>query len=189
MSATLFAGLMAKPSPMAFMIWCITVALSMWASIMTRLNLRSKPFGVGGNTLAKPSIQKSVNCSSPPMGVVPMGSEIVYGRRSCKTLPMKSRSRLRWRIIPRLPCRWNKIEHRLFSFISINWRAKPLTSLEVVLELISHTTTNEGLTVMAVKDSQTYPTGLKVTDEELAALHLCRNPFHAEWNYTIKPQH
>ena len=83
---------------------------------------------------------------------------------------------------------WNKIEHRLFSFISINWRAKPLTSQEVVLELISHTTTTEGLTVTAVKDSQTYPTGLKVTDEELAALNLFSDAFHGEWNYTIKPQ-
>ena len=70
----------------------------------------------------------------------------------------------------------------------MNWRAKPLTSLEVVLELISHTTTTEGLTVTAVKDSQTYPTGLKVTDEELAALNLFRDAFHGEWNYTIKPQ-
>jgi transposase len=89
---------------------------------------------------------------------------------------------------PPATSKWNKIEHRLFSFISINWRAKPLTSLEVVLELISHTTTDEGLTVMAVKDSQTYPTGLKVTDEQLAALNLFRDPFHGEWNYTIKPQ-
>jgi hypothetical protein len=86
------------------------------------------------------------------------------------------------------PCRWNKIEHRLFSFISLNWRAKPLTSLEVVLELISHTTTKEGLVVTALKDSHTYPTGLKVTDEELAALNLVRDAFHGEWNYTIKPQ-
>jgi transposase len=89
---------------------------------------------------------------------------------------------------PPATSKWNKIEHRLFSFISINWRAKPLTSLEVVLELISHTTTNEGLTVTAVKDGQTYPTGLKVTDEELAALNLFKESFHGEWNYTIKPQ-
>ncbi len=89
---------------------------------------------------------------------------------------------------PPATSKWNKIEHRLFSFISINWRAKPLTSLEVVLELISHTTTTEGLTVTAVKDSQSYPTGLKVTDEELAALNLFRDAFHGEWNYTIKPQ-
>src|SRR5579871_802411 len=89
---------------------------------------------------------------------------------------------------PPATSKWNKIEHRLFSFISINWQARPLTSLEVVLELISHTTTAEGLTVTAVLDSQTYPTGLKVTDEELADLHLVRDTFHGEWNYTLTPQ-
>jgi transposase len=89
---------------------------------------------------------------------------------------------------PPATSKWNKIEHRLFSFISINWRAKPLTSLETVIELISHTTTAEGLTVTAVKDSNIYPTGLKVTDEELARLHLLRDAFHGEWNYTILPQ-
>ncbi len=88
---------------------------------------------------------------------------------------------------PPATSKWNKIEHRLFSFISINWRAMPLLSLEVVLELISHTTTKEGLAVMARKDSNTYPTGIKVSDEELAALNLARDPFHGEWNYTIKP--
>jgi len=89
---------------------------------------------------------------------------------------------------PPATSKWNKIEHRLFAFISINWRAKPLTSLEVVLELLSHTTTKEGLAVTAVKDSHVYPTGIKVSDEELAALNLSRNSFHGEWNYTIKPQ-
>ncbi len=89
---------------------------------------------------------------------------------------------------PPATSKWNTIEHRLFSFISINWRAKPLTSLEVVLELLSHTTTKEGLAVTAVKDSNVYPTGIKVSDEELAALNLSRNSFHGEWNYTIKPQ-
>jgi transposase len=89
---------------------------------------------------------------------------------------------------PPATSKWNKIEHRLFSFISINWRAKPLTSLEVVLELLSHTSTQQGLTVTALKDSTIYPTGLKVTDEELAALNLVRDAFHGEWNYTIRPQ-
>ncbi len=89
---------------------------------------------------------------------------------------------------PPATSKWNKIEHRLFSFISINWRAKPLTSLEVVLELLSHTTTKEGLEVTAVKDGNTYPTGLKITEEELAALNIVRDAFHGEWNYTIKPQ-
>jgi hypothetical protein len=84
--------------------------------------------------------------------------------------------------------KWNKIEHRLFSYISINWRAKPLTSLETIIELISHTTSKEGLTVTAVKDTHTYPTGIKVTDAELKSLHLIRDTFHGEWNYTFKPQ-
>jgi transposase len=88
---------------------------------------------------------------------------------------------------PPATSKWTTIEHRLFSFISINWRAKPLTSLEVVLELISHTTTKEGLAVTACKDSNTYQTGIKVSDAELAALNLSRDPFHGEWNYTIKP--
>ena len=89
---------------------------------------------------------------------------------------------------PPATSKWNKIEHRLFAFISINWRATPLTSLEVVLELISHTTTNEGLAVTAIKDSHIYPTGIKVSDDELAAINLSRHAFHGEWNYTIKPQ-
>jgi hypothetical protein len=89
---------------------------------------------------------------------------------------------------PPATSKWNKIEHRLFSFISINWRATPLTSLQVVLELISHTTTKEGLAVTARKDSHTYPTGLKVSDEDLAALNVVRDAFHGDWNYTIKPQ-
>jgi len=89
---------------------------------------------------------------------------------------------------PPATSKWNKVEHRLFSFISINWRATPLTSLEIVLELISHPSTKEGLEVIAVKDSQEYPTGLKVTEAELAALNLLRDPFHGEWNYTIRPQ-
>lgn len=79
---------------------------------------------------------------------------------------------------PPATSKWNKIEHRLFSFIPINWRDKPLTSLEVMLELISHTTTKEGLTVTALKDNRTYPTGMKISDEELDALHLLRDAFH-----------
>lgn len=90
--------------------------------------------------------------------------------------------------LPPATSKWNKIEHRLFSFISINWRAKPLTSLEVIIELLSHTTTKEGLTVTAVVDKNTYPTGVKVSDEEMDSLNITRDSFHGEWNYTIKPQ-
>ena len=84
--------------------------------------------------------------------------------------------------------KWNPIEHQLFSFISANWRARPLVSLEVVLALLNHTTTKEGLTVTAIPDSNTYPTGIEVTDEEMKAFHLIRHERNGEWNYTIKPQ-
>ena len=90
--------------------------------------------------------------------------------------------------LPPATSKWNKIEHRLFSYISINWRGKPFTSFETVIELISHTTTKQGLTVAAVKDSNSYPTGIKVSDEDLATLNIIREPFHGDWNYTIRPQ-
>lgn len=88
---------------------------------------------------------------------------------------------------PPATSKWNKIEHRLFSFISINWRAKPLTSLETIIELISHTSTKEGLTVKAVVDQNQYPLKIKVTDAEMKQLNIQRDDFHPEWNYTIKP--
>ena len=90
--------------------------------------------------------------------------------------------------LPPATSKWNKIEHRLFSFITINWRAKPLTSLETIIELLNHTTTKEGLTVTAMIDQNKYPTKIKVTDAQLASLNIMRHPFHGEWNYTIKPQ-
>jgi hypothetical protein len=90
--------------------------------------------------------------------------------------------------LPPATSKWNTIEHRLFSSISINWRGKPLTSFETVIELIAHTTTKQGLTVTAVKDSNSYPTGIKVSDEDLATLNSKREPFHGDWNYTIQPQ-
>ena len=90
--------------------------------------------------------------------------------------------------LPPATSKWNRIEHRLFSYISINWRGKPLTSFETVIELISHTTTKQGLLVTAVKDSNIYPTGIKVSDEDLTTLNIIREPFHGDWNYTIRPQ-
>ena len=89
---------------------------------------------------------------------------------------------------PPATSKWNVIEHQLFSFISINWRAKPLTSLAVVLELISHTTTKSGLEVTAMADMNTYPTKIKIKDEEFNQLNIKRNVFRGEWNYTIAPQ-
>jgi Rhodopirellula transposase DDE domain len=90
--------------------------------------------------------------------------------------------------LPPATSKWHVIEHRLFSFISINWRATPLTSLETIIELLSHTKTKEGLTVTAMVDKRAYPTGVKVSDEEMKKLNLTRNQFHGDWNYTIRPQ-
>ena len=83
--------------------------------------------------------------------------------------------------------KWNKIEHRLFSFITMNWRAKPLVSHQVIIHLISATTTETGLKVGCELDDNQYPKGVVVSDEELAAVNIVRADFHGEWNYTIKP--
>ena len=84
--------------------------------------------------------------------------------------------------------KWNKIEHRLFSFISLNWRGKPLISHEVIVNLIAATTTRTGLRVRAELDPGQYPAGIKVSDKEVAAIRIERDPFHGEWNYTIVPR-
>jgi hypothetical protein len=84
--------------------------------------------------------------------------------------------------------KWNKIEHRLFSFITKNWRGRPLTSYQVIVELISNTTTEAGLIVKAAIDTTDYKTGVKISDEELAKVNIRRARFHGEWNYTIIPR-
>jgi hypothetical protein len=81
--------------------------------------------------------------------------------------------------------KWNKIEHRLFSFISINWRGRPLTDYQVIIDTIAATTTKTGLTVEAVLDPGTYPTGVEISDAQVKAVPLTRHQFHGEWNYTV----
>jgi hypothetical protein len=84
--------------------------------------------------------------------------------------------------------KWNKIEHRLFCFITQNWRGRPLTSHQAIVELISSTTTDAGLIVRAALDETEYETGIKISDEQLAQVKLKRADFHGEWNYTISPR-
>jgi Rhodopirellula transposase DDE domain len=86
--------------------------------------------------------------------------------------------------------KWNKVEHRLFSHITMNWRGRPLTSHEVVVQTIAATTTRTGLTVQAALDANTYPTGLRITDRQMRELlrrHVTRHGFHGDWNYDIHP--
>jgi hypothetical protein len=83
--------------------------------------------------------------------------------------------------------KWNKIEHRLFSFITINWRGKPLRSYRTIVQLIAATTTDTGLKVRAELDENKYPKAVKVSDAQLAAVNLSRHSFHGDWNYTVAP--
>ena len=86
-----------------------------------------------------------------------------------------------------LSSKWNNIEHRLFSYISQSWRGRPLLSHEVIVNLIANTKTKQGLKVRAKLDTNQYPSGVKVTDEELSAVLLKPEKFHGEWNYNILP--
>jgi hypothetical protein len=84
--------------------------------------------------------------------------------------------------------KWNAIEHEMFSFININWRAKPLEAYEVILEYIRHTTTKGGLKIAAVLDTNEYETKKQVTDEQWRSINIEGDEFHPEWNYTIRSQ-
>ena len=83
--------------------------------------------------------------------------------------------------------KWNKIEHRLFSQITMNWRGRPLTSHQVIVDLIANTSTATGLVVQCVLDTGPYPTGIRYTDKDVTALPMVRHDFHGEWNYRLNP--
>ena len=84
--------------------------------------------------------------------------------------------------------KWNKIEHRLFCQLTQNWRGRPLTTLQVVINLINNTTTTQGLNIVAHLDENFYETGIKVSREEFNAIRIEPDSFHGEWNYVIKPR-
>jgi len=84
--------------------------------------------------------------------------------------------------------KWNRIEHRLFSFITQNWRGRPLVSHQAIINLIAGTTAKTGLIVKAALDTKQYDTKLKVTDQELSRIRLVPHPFHGDWNYTLSPR-
>lgn len=89
---------------------------------------------------------------------------------------------------PRGTSKWNKIEHRLFSFISVNWRGKPLTSYQTIINLIASTTTKSGLIVKARLDKRKYRKGIEISKDEMSKINISKHSFHGEWNYTIKSQ-
>ena len=88
---------------------------------------------------------------------------------------------------PPATSKWNKIEHRMFSFISQNWKGRPLTDYEVIINFIKNTKTDKGLEIFARLDKNKYKIGLKFSDKEMEKINISHHFFHPEWNYTIKP--
>jgi len=115
------------------------------------------------------------------------GSRVRLWKRELQKLANELGIAINVHHLPPGTSKWNKIEHRLFSFISMNWRAKPLVSYRVIVDLISATTTDTGLTVVCKLDTNIYPKGIAVTDQEMSQINILRAEFHGEWNYTIRP--
>ena len=115
------------------------------------------------------------------------GSRVRLWKRELQTLANELGIEITVHHLPPGTSKWNKIEHRLFSFITMNWRAKPLVSYRVIVDLISATNSKTGLKVVCELDSNLYSKGIVISDEELAAINIVRAAFHGEWNYTIKP--
>jgi len=115
------------------------------------------------------------------------GSRVRLWKRELQVLSSELNIEIHVCHFPPGTSKWNKIEHRLFSFISQNWRGQPLVSHEVIIQLISSTTTKTGLKVLCELDTNTYQKGIKISDEELQGINIIKEDFHGEWNYKIKP--
>ena len=115
------------------------------------------------------------------------GSRVRLWKRELHRLASEIGIDIKVHHLPPGTSKWNKIEHRLFSFISQNWRAQPLVSYRVIVDLISATTTDAGLKVHCELDTNAYPKGITLSDEEMDAININRAEFHGAWNYTIHP--
>ena len=116
------------------------------------------------------------------------GARVRLWKRELQTLANELGIRITVCHLPPGTSKWNKIEHRLFSFITQNWRGRPLVSYQTIVQLIAATTTDAGLKVRCEIDTNTYPAGVRVSDAEMEALNIQRHDFHGDWNYTISPQ-
>ena len=144
------------------------------------------PSAAGGSTSAGPAnatrLQITADCGGSN------GNRVRLWKVELQKLADETKLEIEVCHLPPGTSKWNKIEHRLFSFITINWRGKPLVSLETIVNLIGATSTSNGLEVYARLDDGTYPDKIQVSDAELKAVNLHRDTFHPEWNYTIKPR-
>ena len=115
------------------------------------------------------------------------GPQVKLWKRELQRLANETGLKMTVTHLPPGTSKWNRIEHRLFAFITMNWRGKPLVSHQVIVQLIGATTTETGLAVRCEIDRNLYPKGIAVSDEELQAINITRHAFHGEWNYTIAP--
>ncbi len=116
------------------------------------------------------------------------GYRVKLWKRELQLLSNETGLKIHVRHFPPGTSKWNKIEHKMFSYISKNWRGRPLISKEVVVSLIGATKTSSGLEIMAILDENDYEPGIQVSDEEIKALNIVGDSFHPEWNYTVIPQ-
>jgi hypothetical protein len=155
-------------------------------STTTPRRSRSPPCGVGGSRSAGSPTRRPSGCWSSRMPVS-NGYRVRAWKAELARLAAETGLQITVGHLPPGTSKWNRIEHRLCSAISMNWRGRPLVSHEVIVELIGATTTRTGLRVHAELDHGRYPLGVKVSDEESAAVPLARHQFHGEWNYTMQP--
>jgi Rhodopirellula transposase DDE domain len=139
-------------------------------------------------TLGQPTYPEATSLLITADGGGSNGSRLRLWKLELQRFADESGLELRVCHLPPGTSKWNKIEHRLFSYITQNWRGKPLVSYAAIVSLIAATTTRSGLTVRCELDDRTYPTGRKVTDDEVASVNLDRDAFHGEWNYRIRPR-
>ena len=175
------------PFPMAFTTSDAMPALSTSAPTMTRGLLRWPPFGDGGALKADSCIPRRSEILITADGGGSNGSRLRLWKLELQKLADETGLALSICHFPPGTSKWNKIEHRLFSFISSNWRGEPLRDYETIVNLIAKTTTAKGLKVTCRLDRRKYPTGRKVTNQEMKQVNVERNKFHGEWNYVIRP--
>jgi len=116
------------------------------------------------------------------------GSRVKLWKTSLQKFVNESRLEVTVCHFPPGTSKWNKIEHKLFSQISCNWKGIPLVDIETIVQLIGATSTKQGLKVIAKREDKVYEKGIKISDEEMNKLKITRHKFHGEWNYTIKPE-
>ena len=167
-------------------IWPGIRALSMWEPITTRPVLPWPLFGVGGDTKAGDCIRKHNRLLITADGGGSNGYRVRLWKWELQRLADQTGLEIAVCHFPPGTSKWNKVEHRLFSFISSNWRGEPLRDYETVVGLIACTTTAKGLKVNCRLDRRRYPPDEKYT-EQMASIHLKPERFHGEWNYVIYP--